>query len=61
MVTKERLKPFLDEGFVHNDRQKKLGEIGHDIKSTDSRTMEKINAAKNAIERSIEQVNVHEI
>ena len=62
MGTKKGLKPFLDAGFTHDDRKKRIGQIRTDNNSEiDGRAYEKIMLAKNAFEKGIENVAVHEL
>lgn len=43
VISRDRLKPFLDEGFVHDDRQIKQGkDKGDGPKASDARTLDRV-------------------
>jgi len=58
--SKLRLKPFLDDGFVHNDRQKQRGETTVS-EASDTRTMDKIKTFKFDMERALHGNNVEQV
>lgn len=62
IISKERLKPFIDEGFVHTDRQLKQGGLTTcKIEAGDGNTFMKIREYKMKFCNCMEKAKVHEI
>ena len=62
VVTQARLKPSLDDGFVHEDRQKRGRGIDMKVvKSMDSEARNRIIYAKQHIQNVLENDEAHEM
>lgn len=62
VITQERLKPFLDNGFIHTDRQPKKNIGTTDaIQAMDSTTRKKVKEYKQQLFRCINKSKAHEI
>ena len=61
--TREKLKPFIDDGVVHKDRKREVKKEGDDfsIQKKNAKLEEKICANKIRIQESIEEKNITEL
>ena len=62
VITRQKLSPFLDEGFVHQDRKKRIGEDNApDTAHIDTRTLERIEQKRKEILYSLVDSNTFDI